>query len=59
MPNLQVVFGKNCADCYNVGLHYLLPITLRWMGLLNVFIVLLSRFYVAIVQVFRISGVSF
>ena len=59
MQSLRVVFGKNCADCCNVGLHFLLPITLRRMGLLSVFIVLSSRFYVAIVRVFRISGVSF
>jgi hypothetical protein len=59
MRSLRVVFGKNCADCCNVGLHFLLPITLRRMGLLSVFIVLSSRFYVAIVWVFRISGVSF
>ena len=57
MHGLQVGFGRSCVDCWSVGLHLVLVITLRLMGLPNNFTVVLSRFYAVIVLVLRISGV--
>ncbi len=57
MQNSLVVFGKSYLDCKNVGLHFPLLTILKKMVLPSNFIVVLSRFYVVIVLVRRMSGV--
>ena len=59
MLNLLVVFGRNCAVCWNVGLHFQLLTILKQMDSLSDFIAVSSRYYVVIVLVCRIVGVLF
>jgi len=57
MLSLLVGFGKSYVGYWNVELHFPLRTILKQMALQNVFIVVLSRFYVVTVLVLRIRGV--